>query len=269
MCEEAAVRASSPEFASRHPSPMLASDDANARAEALPSSSDHNDFAARSFCLQPRSVEEESYQLAAALTRSLQHRSGHPGRSTPPARRQSRAPKRKRREETSGRAPGSQRPRPRGRASALTTAHLGGALFWQPATSAISHAEAAAAAQARASALSAAALAEAAHSDDEARGERCLINGCREMLLRCRGGKEVGTSTESDHVLCKPCLERWYASQKELRGMRGLAPLARRQCPVCTRELRAAANSARSKPSQFEMGLEKLMHTWPRHDVGN
>jgi len=95
--------------------------------------------------------------------------------------------------------------------------------------------------------------------------DRCLIFGCTTKLVRCHGEKDSVDSltgcAESSHVLCVPCLDRWFRSQGMLREERGLPPLARRSCPVCKCELRAAGSSMRS--NGMWMGLHKIAHTWP------
>ena len=57
---------------------------------------------------------------------------------------------------------------------------------------------------------------------------------------------DAGGRAESSHVLCAPCLERWFASQTALREESGLLPLTRRACPVCKSALRAAGAELRA-----------------------
>ena len=107
-----------------------------------------------------------------------------------------------------------------------------------------------------------AAMAEAqadGDSDDDG-GERCVVLGCKRQLMRCYGTKEAGSSVgvaEESHVLCVPCLERWFASQNELRREQRLSELVRRTCPVCQAELRAVRGEA-----DFHLGLQKIDWSW-------
>jgi hypothetical protein len=136
-----------------------------------------------------------------------------------------------------------------------------------PATGAVSHMEAAAAAV-KAHLAAAAAAAAAADSDadmsnaDAAGGVRCCISGCTTQLLQCNGHRQAGEAVgcaESSHVLCAPCLERWFASQSALREESGLLRLRRRACPVCQTELRAAGAELRADIDRYAMGLLKVV----------
>ena len=138
-----------------------------------------------------------------------------------------------------------------------------------PATGSVSHADAAAAASkahaAAAAAAAAAALNDASSDEDEITRERCCISYCKTQLLRCHGHKQAGDSVgcaESSHVLCAPCLDRWFASQRLLREESGLLPLRRRMCPVCKSELRAVGADLRADASRYAMGLLKVEGTW-------
>ena len=86
----------------------------------------------------------------------------------------------------------------------------------------------------------------------------------RQQLLLCTGRRSSGTeaeSAEAGHVVCAPCLTRWWASQTSLRADKGAAPLVRRLCPVCTCELRAADGDRRNS-ERYAMGLLKVAGTW-------
>ena len=137
-----------------------------------------------------------------------------------------------------------------------------------PATAAVSHADAAAAARKRHLAAAAAAAADASGGEGggAAGSERCCISGCSRQLLRCNGHKQqAGDSVgcaQSSHVLCAPCLERWFASQAALREENGLPPLRRRACPVCKTELRATGAELRADVGRYAMGLLKVAGTW-------
>ena len=105
---------------------------------------------------------------------------------------------------------------------------------------------------------------EASSSDDgETPRERCVVLGCKRQLLRCRGAREVGMAVgkaEESHVLCAPCLERWFVAQNELRAQHKPLPLpalTRRSCPVCRNELRSLRGDDGS-----HLGLQKLEGTW-------
>lgn len=96
--------------------------------------------------------------------------------------------------------------------------------------------------------------------DDGVRRERCVILGCKRQLLRCHGVREVGSAigcAEESHVICVPCLERWFEARNELRAERSLGALVRRSCPVCQAELRAVRGD-----SAFHFGLQKLPWSW-------
>ena len=105
--------------------------------------------------------------------------------------------------------------------------------------------------------------------DDESEGEgedRCLIFGCRRLLLRCHGQKDTGSAVgcaETSHVICRPCLDRWFKSQTELRAGNGLNAVHRRSCPVCQSELRQASGAVREEANKYWLGLRKVEHTWP------
>ena len=94
-------------------------------------------------------------------------------------------------------------------------------------------------------------------------GRRCCIAGCREQLLLCSGGRSTGSEAESTvpgpHVICAPCLTRWWSSQRSLRPDGGA--LIRRSCPVCKCELRRASGDVRNSDS-YAMGLLKVQDTW-------
>ena len=110
------------------------------------------------------------------------------------------------------------------------------------------HVEAAAAmVKAHAAAAASALAAAEAHDGVDTACERCCISGCDGQLLRC-----------GDHILCAPCLDRWFVSRNQLRDDAGLCPLARRTCPVCQRELRAA----RHVDAGMYMGLPKIDASW-------
>ena len=135
-----------------------------------------------------------------------------------------------------------------------------------PATASISHTEAAATMAETHRAVAAKAAAEAAGEEGEGEGPvRCCILGCTEQLLRCNGLKHAGRAVgcaESWHVLCAPCLGRWYSSQAALRDEFGLPKQTRRSCPVCQAELRAAGSEIRGVADQYAMGLQKVAGTW-------
>jgi len=106
-------------------------------------------------------------------------------------------------------------------------------------------------------------------SDDDAVAEgeaaRCMIWGCKRQLLRCHGVKtdssDLHGCAEVGHVLCAPCLERWWGVQNQLRAEKQLEPLVRRSCPVCRCELRRTGGAMRADPRYF-MGLLKLTWSW-------
>eukprot|EP00966_Prymnesium_polylepis_P070616 1641075-Prymnesium_polylepis.1 len=95
--------------------------------------------------------------------------------------------------------------------------------------------------------------------------ERCLINGCHKQLLLCHGQKPVGSSTAgcaaSGHLICYPCLNRWFDAQRVLREGAGLQPLYRCECPICRTALQAVRNISGNGAS-YAMGLRKLEATW-------
>lgn len=114
--------------------------------------------------------------------------------------------------------------------------------------------------------LTRAAMAEAqadGGSDDDGSGEhreRCMVLGCKHQLVCCHGVKEAGSAVgiaEESHVLCAPCLERWFVSQNELRREKELPDLVRRSCPVCQVELRAVRGE-----EGFHLGLRKVGWSW-------
>ena len=138
----------------------------------------------------------------------------------------------------------------------------------QPASRAVSHAEAAAS-LARANREAALAALAAVASDDSGddcdERVRCCISGCRRQLLSCSGRKHAGSAVgcaKESHYLCAPCLYRWLASETSLRAERGLNALNRRTCPVCKSELRAAASAVRVGADCYVMGLLKVADTW-------
>lgn len=112
--------------------------------------------------------------------------------------------------------------------------------------------------------------AEAAESSDDGNNEtgreRCVVLGCKRRLLRCHGarvaGHPVGCGEES-HVLCVPCLERWFVAQNALRAQEKLPALTRRSCPVCRTELRAVRGE-----EGFHLGLQKLEWSWEAEGQG-
>ena len=100
---------------------------------------------------------------------------------------------------------------------------------------------------------------------DGQRRERCLLFGCKTKLLRCSGVKVVGSPVgcaKNGHVLCAPCLDRWFSAQNSLREDSGLLPLTRRSCPVCKTELRGAGGEVRCDARQYFMGLQKVEWSW-------
>ena len=109
-----------------------------------------------------------------------------------------------------------------------------------------------------------------AASEEMSTGEgmslRCCILGCKEKLIQCRGLKHVGCAVgraESGHVLCVPCLGRWFSSQAALRDESGLSKQTRRTCPVCQAELRTTGSEMRGVGAdQYAMGLQKVAGTW-------
>ena len=101
--------------------------------------------------------------------------------------------------------------------------------------------------------------------DGDYDGPRCLIYGCRKQLLVCHGLKDHGAAigcAEEGHVLCKPCLTRWFCANQELRAESGLNWSTRRCCPVCRCELRGSGVEVRDQCEHFWMGLSKVGSTW-------
>jgi len=101
--------------------------------------------------------------------------------------------------------------------------------------------------------------------DGDYDGPRCLIYGCRKQLLVCHGLKDHGAAigcAEEGHVLCKPCLTRWFCANQELRAESGLNWSTRRCCPVCRCELRGSGVEVRDQCEHFWMGLSKVESTW-------
>ena len=101
--------------------------------------------------------------------------------------------------------------------------------------------------------------------DGDYDGPRCLIYGCRKQLLVCHGLKDHGAAigcAEEGHVLCKPCLTRWFCANQELRAESGLNWSTRRCCPVCRCELRGSGVEVRDQCAHFWMGLSKVESTW-------
>ena len=96
-------------------------------------------------------------------------------------------------------------------------------------------------------------------------GEVCQLLGCKTQLLKCYGHKGYGAlvgCAEKEHVLCKPCLDRWFESQRALRETKGMGPLSRRSCPICRSELRSTCGDMRSESSEYWLGLRKLKESW-------
>lgn len=105
------------------------------------------------------------------------------------------------------------------------------------------------------------AMAECDSSDGEEQEAvpRCLVLGCKRQLVRCHGAKDYGHAVgcaEESHVLCVPCLERWFVAQNELRAQADLSARGRRVCPVCQVELRSVREPG------FHLGLRKLEWSW-------
>jgi len=137
---------------------------------------------------------------------------------------------------------------------------------WPSACGDGSHAEMAAAMEEanRAAAAHAVAVAAAATSEG-ADSECCAIYGCASQLLRCNGHKAIGEAVgcaESGHLICAPCLYRWFTSEVSLREEAGLAAQRRKKCPICQSELRATAGDIRTSSDQYVMGLLKVAGTW-------
>lgn len=135
--------------------------------------------------------------------------------------------------------------------------------------------EIAAAARSRHAEAAAAALAAAAEEgeisedDEESNGrctERCMIWGCKQQLLQCFGAKrELGSAigmAEEAHVVCAPCLARWWAAQSQLYAAKGMRAMVRKVCPCCKCELRSTTET-RAEPDRFHStGLLKVASTW-------
>ena len=158
--------------------------------------------------------------------------------------------------------PGRSRRECRERWLLLQCADAHSAWLTSPATAIISHTEAATAMAETHRAAAAKAAAEAASEEGLV---RCCLLGCTEQLLKCNGTKHAGRAVgcaESWHVLCAPCLRRWYSSQAALRDEFGLPKQTRRTCPVCQAELRAAGSEMRGVADQYAMGLQKVAGTW-------
>ena len=144
--------------------------------------------------------------------------------------------------------------------NATTSAH-------QRGTARMSHTEAAVAMAETHRAVATKAAMEAAEEEGPGGGlVCCCILGCTKQLLRCNGLKHAGCAVgraESWHVLCAPCLGRWYTSQAGLRDEFGLLKQTRRTCPVCQAELRTTGSEMRGVAGQYAMGLQKVAGTWP------
>ena len=93
-----------------------------------------------------------------------------------------------------------------------------------------------------------------------------MIYGCTKQLLLCHGQKGLGQligCAEQAHILCMPCLSRWFGCAQKLRAQNGLNSISRRCCPVCRCELRAAGTELRaSGADKFWMGLRKIEESW-------
>ena len=132
------------------------------------------------------------------------------------------------------------------------------------ATACVSHMQAAAAMVKMNQMAAAKAAAQGVGHDDCAVG-RCCILSCTTQLLMCNGMKHAGCAVglaESCHLVCAPCLSRWFSSQASLREECGLPKQTRRVCPICKCELRAAGSEVRGD-AQYAMGLLKIASTWP------
>ena len=144
-----------------------------------------------------------------------------------------------------------------------------GTWLTSPATAVMSHTDAAAAmAEAHRAAAAKAAMEVAAEEGSEEGAVRCCVLGCKEQLLQCNGLKHAGCAygcAESPHVVCAPCLGRWFSSQAALRAEKGLPKQTRRTCPVCQVELRASGSEMRGSADQYAMGLKKMASTWRLH----
>ena len=98
------------------------------------------------------------------------------------------------------------------------------------------------------------------------RTERCMIWGCKRQLLLCHGVKsdalDLTGCAEHAHVLCAPCLGRWWDAQTRLRAEKDLELRLRRTCPVCRCELRRTGGEMRADSKSFYLGLQKLQWSW-------
>ena len=98
------------------------------------------------------------------------------------------------------------------------------------------------------------------------RAERCMIWGCKRQLLLCHGVKsdalDLTGCAEHAHVLCAPCLGRWWDAQTRLRAEKDLELRLRRTCPVCRCELRRTGGEMRADSKSFYLGLQKLQWSW-------
>jgi len=217
--------------------------------------------------LHPRSADEESLQLTMALSLSLHtddsrefHApSGSGGVLLGPSQVQLRAAATTAVVAASSKAPSRKRRRsvlP----AVMTMRGQADDSFWQPASGEVTHAVAVMEARKRARESAAVAAAAANPDDDTDEKDVCVILGCHQMLLRCEGRTASGGS--NGHLLCKPCLDRWFVSQTALRAERGLPLLTCKQCPVCQCELRSAGSSSRYDRNSTALGLCKLTHTW-------
>ena len=74
-------------------------------------------------------------------------------------------------------------------------------------------------------------------------------------------GSAVGRA-EGGHILCAPCLSRWFATQTSMREESGLQRKTRRVCPVCQTELRATCKDMRDEADRYHLGLLKIEGTW-------
>ena len=120
------------------------------------------------------------------------------------------------------------------------------------------------------SAQAALALAAQDGSEDEDEGERCMIWGCKRELLQCFGAKqEVGSAVgmaDEAHVVCAPCLTRWWEAQNKLLASKGKSISARKKCPCCRCDIRSTVET-RAEPDRFHStGLMKIRNTWGDDD---
>ena len=93
-----------------------------------------------------------------------------------------------------------------------------------------------------------------------------MIWGCKQQLLQCFGAKrELGSAigmAEEAHVVCAPCLARWWAAQSQLYAAKGMRAMVRKVCPCCKCELRSTTET-RAEPDRFHStGLLKVASTW-------